>query len=351
MAAKKSDSDEKILHVLPREVGETVAAAMRRWQSDLSWSQIKKLFETRRVMLNGNICTDSARRLKLQDVAKILAQPIAAPPSETDIRILYCDNYVVVAEKPPGVTSTRHDEEKNWPARRKQIQPTFDEMLPAAIALYEEGRGKRYSNTRDRAGIGKNKKTRPGSKKFFKPVISVHRLDRDTTGTMVFARTKEAAMHLQQQFRKHSTERRYLAIVHGNVAEQTLESSFVRDRGDGIRGSTTLPGVGKKSITYVKPLEKLGKYTLVECRPKTGRTHQIRIHLAEAGHPLCGEKIYLQPLFKPAMKDTSRAPRICLHAAELTFEHPQTGERMFFKTPLPEDMQKFLETLQEKSGS
>jgi len=256
---------------------------------------------------------------------KILPHPMAAPPSEVDIHIHYLDAHLVVVEKPAGITSTRHKEEKNWPKRRKQLQPTLDEVLPALIAK-QEGR-------RD-----KNK---------LPPVRAVHRLDRDTSGIMVFARTADAQKHLEHQFRKHTTKRRYLAIVHGHVKEQTVESSLVRDRGDGIRGGTTLPNTGKHSLTHVRPIEKLGDYTLIECRPETGRTHQIRIHLAEIGHPLCGEKIYLQPLFRQPVIDTSGAPRLALCAVELTFQHPITGKSMHFESPLPADLKQFIKNLRK----
>ena len=126
------------------------------------------------------------------------------------------------------------------------------------------------------------------------------------------------------------------------MEEQTIESHLVRDRGDGRRGSTTLPNVGQRAVTHVRPLEYLDGYTLVECRLETGRTHQIRIHLAEAGHPLCGEKVYSQPLFKKRIADRSGAQRQALHAAELGFKHPITGEELMFKTPLPEDMSRLL---------
>ena len=158
----------RIFHVLPRQVGGTIGAALREWLPGQSWSQVRKLLQSRRVMLSGNLCIDPARRLKLQDAVKILPQPMAAPPSEADIRIVHLDAHVVVVEKPAGITSTRHKEEKNWPARRKQLQPTLDEMLPALIAKQE---GRR-------------------SKKKLPPVRAVHRLDRDTSGLMVFARIR-----------------------------------------------------------------------------------------------------------------------------------------------------------------
>jgi 23S rRNA pseudouridine1911/1915/1917 synthase len=164
---------------------------------------------------------------------------------------------------------------------------------------------------------------------------------------MVFARTAQAEKHLGQQFRLHSIRRRYLAVVRGAVATQTIESRLVRDRGDGRRGSTPLPNAGKTAITHVRPVERLGDYTLIECRLETGRTHQIRIHLAENGHPLCGEKVYNQPLFRPAEPDRSGAPRLALCAVELGFVHPITGEAMHFEMPLSADLAEFVARLRK----
>ena len=132
--------------------------------------------------------------------------------------------------------------------------------------------------------------------------------------------------------------------------QQTIESRLVRDRGDGRRGSTDLAGAGKLAVTHVRPIERLGDYTLIECRLETGRTHQIRIHLSEAGHPLCGEKVYAQPLFRAGTPDQSGAPRLALAAVELGFVHPVTGEPMHFETPLPADLAEFVERLR-KSGA
>ena len=104
MTKRKRDSEENIFRVLPRQVGETVGAALREWLPGQSWSQVRKLLRSRRVMLNGNLCVDDGRRLKLQDVVKILPYPMAAPPDEKDVRIAYLDKHVVVVEKPAGIT-------------------------------------------------------------------------------------------------------------------------------------------------------------------------------------------------------------------------------------------------------
>ena len=325
-----SAGEGQVFRILPRQIDTTLAAALRGWMPDRSWSQIRKLLKARQVMVNGNLCLDAGRRLKLQDVVKVLPRSAAPLPKVHDIRIEYLDQHVVVVEKPAGVTTTRHAEEADWPSRRRQIQPTLDEMLPQVIARAESRRPQ--SRGRKPKGVPP-------------PVRAVHRIDRDTSGLIVFARTIRAERHLGLQFRQHTTHRRYVAIAEGQVQSQTIESQLVRDRGDGRRGSTDKSGVGKRAVTHITAIEHLNGYTLVECRLETGRTHQIRIHLAEMGHPLCGEKIYRQPPFGKPILDRSGAPRLALHAAELGFEHPIAGEQMRFKSDLPTDLANFLAKL------
>jgi 23S rRNA pseudouridine1911/1915/1917 synthase len=324
-----SEPTGQVFRVLPRQVDETIAAAMREWLPEKSWSDIRRLLRSRRVMLSGNLCDDEGRRLRLKDVVKILENPVPAPVREHDVRVCYLDVHVIVVEKPAGMTSTRHDDESGMPARKRQYQLTLDEMLPRVVAKLERGNGKMAP----------------------RPVRPVHRLDRETSGLMVFARTAKAQKHLEHQFRLHTVQRRYLAIVEGEIREPlTIESRLVRDRGDGRRGSTTMPDVGKRAVTHIHPLERLGNYTLIECRLETGRTHQIRIHLGESGHPLCGDKVYRQPLFRPGKPDKSRAPRLALCAVELGFIHPATEEPMHFEMPLSNDLAEFLERLRRKKG-
>jgi 23S rRNA pseudouridine1911/1915/1917 synthase len=175
----------------------------------------------------------------------------------------------------------------------------------------------------------------------------VHRLDRDTSGLVVFARTAEAERHLGRQFREHSIARRYLAIVRGHAEPGRVESFFVADRGDARRGSSTKTGEGKGAVTHIGVLESLGDFTLVECRLETGRTHQVRIHLGERGTPICGEHVYDRPIHGTPLPDASGAKRLALHAADLAFDHPRTGERPTFHAPLPEDMRTLLKRLKK----
>jgi 23S rRNA pseudouridine1911/1915/1917 synthase len=235
----------------------------------------------------------------------------------------------VVVEKPSGMTTLRHPEERHWPRRRRDLQPTLDEVLPRIVAACAPS---------------------PVRRKGPPPRLrAVHRLDRDTSGVMVFARSPQAERHLVQQFRKHTIQRVYRAIVHGDVAPQTLASHLVRDRGDGRRGSTSNPKLGRQAVTHVRPVQPLGRYTLIECRLETGRTHQIRIHLSAQGHMLCGETVYDRPLQGARVVDESGAPRLALHAAELGFTHPITGETLHFQSPLPPDLADFLRRLQAEA--
>jgi len=331
--AKRNDRN---FHVDEAEVGKTLAAMLRIRLPGTSWSEVQRLVRKRYVMINGNLCCDEGRRLKATEVVKLLEHPTAPPAREEDVRVRYVDQYLVVVEKPAGVTSVRHEEERMWKAERKNAQPTLEDMLPRILAKREKGGDKRPQKAR-------HEKTQPRTP----PMRPVHRLDRETSGLMVFARTVPAERELGRQFREHTTYRRYIAVAEGDVAEQTIESRLIRDRGDGRRGSTTDPTLGKRAITHVTPMERIGDYTVVQCRLETGRTHQIRIHFAESGHPLCGEKVYRQPLFKKPIPDRSGAPRTALHAAELGFTHPITGEEMKFAMPLPDDLKKFLDRLRK----
>lgn len=333
MPAKSNDRN---FHVDETEVGKTLAAMLRLRLPGTPWSEVQRLVRKRHVMINGNLCCDEGRRLKAAEVVKLLEHPTAPPAREEDVRIRYVDQFLVVVEKPAGVTSVRHEEERNWKQERKNAQPTLEDMLPRILAKLERGGDKRPAKAR-------HQKTQPRTP----PMRPVHRLDRETSGLMVFARTVPAERELGRQFREHTTYRRYIAVAEGAVGAQTITSQLIRDRGDGRRGSTDDPTLGKRAVTHVTPLETIGEYTVIQCRLETGRTHQIRIHLAESGHPLCGEKVYRQPLFKKALPDRSGAPRTALHAAELGFTHPISGEEMKFSMPLPTDLQRFIERLRK----
>jgi 23S rRNA pseudouridine1911/1915/1917 synthase len=311
--------------VSAEQAGATLAAILRSRLPGQSWSQVRRLIETRRVKINGEIWLDPARRLKEGDLVELMPRPAAKPRQQESIVIRHCDQHLVVIEKPSGLSTVRHPSEREWDARRKALSPTLEDLLPPLIARQERGLVK---GPLPRLRI-------------------VQRLDKETSGLVVFARSVAAERGLGKQFRDHTVIRRYLAVVPGYLPPQRIASYLVRDRGDGRRGSTTLAGVGKEAITHVEVEERLAGYTLLSCRLETGRTHQIRIHLAELGHPVCGEKVYTRWPGGPEMVDTSGAPRLALHAAELGFRHPTTGAEIHWTMPLPPDLAAFLDRLRQ----
>jgi 23S rRNA pseudouridine1911/1915/1917 synthase len=331
-----------VLHVAPAEAGATLAAFLRGRLAGASWSKVQSLVRSRHVLVHGNICTDVARRLKDGEVVKVLEAAAPKPPGPRDVRIVHLDDDVVVVDKPTGVTTTRHHEERSWPARRRQIQPTLEELVPEVI------RGQLARGGAGRAGHRGGKGPEPAAaRRRVPPVLAVHRIDRETSGLVVFARNVPAARILAEQFRLHATHRRYLALVVGRVGAGTMRSHLLRDRGDGRRGSADGDD-GKLAVTHVAPVEHFSDaYTLVECRLETGRTHQIRIHMSESGHPVCGERVYFQTRRSDA-RDESGAPRVMLHAAELGFVHPETGAELRFESPLPADMLQVLAALRKR---
>lgn len=305
--------------------GATLAAVVRSQVPGRSWTQVRQLIAARRIRVNQELCLDPARRPKEGDTVELLERPAPAPRRAETVVIRYLDEHVVVVEKRSGMNTVRHPAERAWSERRKALSPTLEDIVPKLIAR-REGRSRKGVLPRLRV---------------------VHRLDKDTSGLVVFARTVVAERQLGKQFHRHTVVRRYLAIVPGFVPSQTICSRLVRDRGDGRRGSCDSPGQGKEAVTHVEVVERLAGYTVLSCRLETGRTHQIRIHLAELGHPICGEKVYNRRPGQPPNPDMSGAPRLALHAAELGFLHSATGEAMHWTMPLPPDLQAFLEKLRD----
>jgi len=301
----------------------TLAAVVRRACSEpnvISWNRARELVSTGRVELDGEVITDGA--LRLNAGAKVAVHP--ERPKKTGgvlaaEDIVHLDADVVVVRKRSGViTVPFHEGERD----------TLVDQVRARLMRMEKHQGK----PRDLV------------------VGAVQRLDKDTTGILVFARTVSAKRHLDDQLREHTVFRRYLGIAHGAVREARIESSIVQDRGDGLRGSWgtrhgqegPAPEDAKISVTHVKPLEALmGGATLVECRLETGRQHQIRIHLSERGHPLVGESVYIRGFNGSRIE----APRPMLHATELGFVHPRTGREVRFADPPPKDFSKCLDNL------
>jgi 23S rRNA pseudouridine1911/1915/1917 synthase len=300
----------------------TLAAVVREL-TGVAWSRAKQLCADGRVTVDGERCTDPATRIA--PGASVVVDPhgpkrLSGPLSRD--AIVSFDRDVVVVDKPAGMLSVA-DEEGNT-----------DTLVHHARTLLRK--------------IGKTG-VRPGSDPGFVdvPLGVVHRLDRDTSGLLVFTRTASALRSLAAQFDEHSVERVYHAIAHGTVTAQRIETDLILDRGDGLRGSYghfrrprgPTPTDARRAITHVTPIAALPGATLVECRLETGRQHQIRIHLAELGHPLAGERVYIRDYKGPKLE----APRVMLHALVLGFTHPGTGQRVSFQRDPPEDFRTYLE--------
>lgn len=341
--ASPNSQEPRVFHVPANLEGKTLLGALRQLAPGFSWADLRAKLRKRFIMVDGGLCVDEGRVVREGTVIKWLPQPMAAPPSEDNLKIVYVDRHVVVVEKPAGITTLRHAEERHWPGRRKQLQPTLDELIARVIGKREAAHA---------AGRQKVRHRSEKEKQRFAPawIRAVHRLDRDTSGLMVFARTVPAEVELIRQFKKHSVKRSYHALAQGRVEAMKIENFLTRNRGDGLRGSTTEEAQGERAVTHVEPQEFLPNHTLVRCRLETGRTHQIRIHLSEAGHMLCGEKTYNRPLGGKLVVDDSHAPRQMLHAVELGFVHPATKEPLLFTSALPNDMSKVLSRLKSLPG-
>src|SRR5262245_26633313 len=310
--------------VSPQEAGHTLAKVLRSRLGGVTWTDVRKLIAARRVKVGDAVCSDDARRLKENETVVLLEHPKPLPRVAHPERLVvrHLDEHIVVVEKPTGVNTVRHPAELEWSEKRRELDPTLEDLTQWAIAKQLN----RPAHELPRLRI-------------------VHRLDKETSGLVVFARSALAERELGLQFRKHTVVRRYLVVVPGYLSPRTIKSNLVADRGDGRRGSTQLPDVGKEAVTHVTVEERLPGYTLLSCRLETGRTHQIRIHLAEAGHPVCGDKVYVKMPGGEVFEDKSSAPRLVLHATELGFEHPATGAHLHWSMSLPGDLQKFVEKL------
>jgi len=269
--------------------GQTLAALVRD-RMELPWSKAKKLVSTGKVFVDGDRVTDPGHRLRGDESIEVRHAAPRPRDRAREVQILFEDAHVVLIDKPSGISS-----------------------VP-----YERGeRGTALDLIRDAW-------RRKGLRATDVPLHVVHRIDKDTSGVMVFAKSKRAELDLARQFREHTIERVYHCIAHGQVRAARIESKLVRDRGDGLRGSARPGQRGKRAVTHVEPIVDLPGATLCRVQLETGKTHQIRIHLSERGHPLVGERVYIRD-FVAAGNEPIPSPRLMLYAATLAFAHPITG--------------------------
>ncbi len=302
--------------VAPEDVGGRLDVWLAARVLGFSRSQLRRRIEAGEVTINGTVVLQPARALRADESVVFSPPPIEAVedrPEDIPLVILYEDQALVILDKPAGMVV--------HPATSHQSGTLVNALL------HHCGDSLR--------GIGGER--RPGI---------VHRLDKDTSGVMVVAKDEPTLIALQQQFHDHSLERRYLAVVEGVVKEQgTFSTHYGRDPRDRKKYSSRVLG-GRHAITHWTVKERYAGATLVEARLETGRTHQIRVHFKDHGHPLVGDQLYGRPSKEPRLRAVhEQLGRQALHAAVLGITHPSTAKLLRFETPPPTDLAMALEAL------
>ena len=324
--------DPKVEGEVPADFdGQTVAAVVRALVGDLPWSRARALVRRGVVECAGEVVNDPAQRVRAGQPIRVNAR--AARPRDPDIVLLHVDPDVVVVDKPAGLITVPYQGNE---------RDTLLHRTHAALRRHEGGR-------------------------HLPPLRVVQRLDKDTSGALVFARNRRAERGLGEQFRKHSVHRLYLALTYGRATTTVHDTFLVPDRGDhrrgSVRGHRSPPKQARRAITHVTLRQSFDaralqwtdagsrNISLVECTLRTGRQHQIRIHLGEQGTPLIGERVYDRDYRGPRLQAFSEGRgRPMLHAAQLGFEHPTRDLPLRFESDLPSDFADLLRALEETNG-
>ena len=291
------------------ESGQRLDKYLAGEMTDLSRSRIKELVQAGEILVNGKKSKVSYKVQK-DDLIQVIVLPLEPLKLEAEnipLDIVYEDKDVIVVNKPQGMVV--------HPAAGHPSHTLVNALL---------------YHTRDLAD----------SPEGFRPGI-VHRIDKDTSGLLMVAKNAAARESLEKQLAAKSNKRQYLAIVHGNFAEEegTIDAPIGRNPKD--RKQMAVVEKGKSAVTHFKVLEQYQGYSLVECQLETGRTHQIRVHMAYIGHPLAGD-----PLYGP--RKTLPGHGQFLHAKTLGFEQPSTGEWLEFSVQPPEIFQQTVADLRKK---
>lgn len=301
----------KIFEVNECEKGERLDVFLAKAMNEVSRSNIQKNIACGQVTVNDKIVKTNYK-VKASDsiiVTMPEVKPLELMAEDIPIDVVYEDDDIIVVNKSRGMV----------------VHPATGNYSGTLVnALLE--------HCDDLSGI--NGVARPGI---------VHRLDKDTSGVMIAAKSDRAHISLAKQIKEHTASRRYLTIVHGNIKEEqgVIKGPIGRHPSDRKKMAVTFVN-SKEAITNFRILERFGDYTLVECKLLTGRTHQIRVHMAYIGHPVVGD-----PKYGPERGHFAIVGQ-ALHSKELTIHHPVTGESMVFNATLPDDMQRILIDLRKK---
>ena len=288
---------------------------------DYSRSFIQKLFDAGNITVNGATCSEKKRKCTEGDVVEIaIPEPerIEVAAENIPLDTIYEDEDLLVINKPAGMV----------------VHPAPGNYTGTLVNALMHHCGENLSSI--------NGVIRPGI---------VHRIDKDTSGLLVVAKNDRAHSELSRQLAEHSITRRYRAIVYNNFKEDegTVDEPIGRNPYDRFRNAVIRPGMkgcesARNAVTHYRVLERFGNFTLIEARLETGRTHQIRVHMAHIKHPLLGDELY------GPSKNKQGAKRQMLHAMVLGFVHPTSGEYMEFSCELPEDYTKVLNELRRGSS-
>lgn len=272
-------------------------------------SYLQKLIKEGQVLVNGKSVKSGYQLSRGDEVSVNIPEPkeLDVEPQKMDLDIVYEDEDVILINKPKGMV----------------VHPAPGHTTDTLV------NGLLYHCKDNLSGI--NGVARPGI---------VHRIDRDTTGILIVCKNDMSHNSIAAQLKEHSINRRYRALVHGNLKEDsgTIEGPIGRHPVDRKKMAINERN-GKPAVTHYTVLERFGNYTLIECKLETGRTHQIRVHMSSIGHPLVGDEVY-----GPA-KCPFKLQGQCLHAMVLGFVHPRTGEYMEFSADLPEYFEELLRKL------
>jgi 23S rRNA pseudouridine1911/1915/1917 synthase len=294
-----------------------------------SRTQLRRAIESGRVMIEGRVEDKPARPVHAGE--KILVEvipmaPLVAKPSPIPLEILYEDEAILVVHKPAGMVT-------------HPGAGVLEGTLANGLVYYFQ----QQQQTLPRRGGP----SRPGI---------VHRLDVGTSGVLVVARTDEAHLALAEQFQSRRVRKEYQALVHGRVEVESgrIEAAIGRDPRSRVRMSVRRAGEGREALTLYRVVERWADFTRLDIEIKTGRTHQIRVHLAHLHHPIAGDTLYdggrANTLRSPKIRAAlTRLGRPFLHAARLGFFHPLSGAWQEFSAPLPADLEAFLTQLREPS--
>lgn len=310
-----------------RTIDVRLEAAHTGWRLDralasaiptLSRERLKTLIRSGAVEGDGKSLRDPATKVRGEESMRVAVpepQPAHNEPQDIPLKIVFEDDHLLVVDKPAGLVV--------HPAAGNRDGTLVNALLHHCGASL--------------SGIGGV--ARPGI---------VHRIDKDTSGLLVVAKTDVAHEGLARQFAAHSIDRRYLAIVNGvpKVGQGTVDAPLARSAINRKKIAIAEEGRGKRAVTHWRRLEILRDSALVECRLETGRTHQVRVHMASIGHPLVGDPVYGRSgKSHGVLLKELRFDRQALHATQLGFAHPVMKNRLSFSSPMPPDMQELFNAL------